>query len=164
MDEKPRWFSNCHVPRLVPRGPCRGFTAAGKRTPRRRSSGRDTRGQGLRRAQRERRGLDCGHRKTTVRQAAGHRSGQSTGHECEAQALLVAEPQRIVKIDRAGKVEVFADANAFPAEVKSLTALAIDPAGGPKGGTVFVCDGGDSQGKGGEQSIAFRRTRRSASS
>src|SRR4051794_26705109 len=64
------------------------------------------------------------------------------------QWLFAAERQHILKIGRDGKTEVLVDAGAFPSEPQSLGALAVDLQGGPKGGTLFVCDAGDHQGKG----------------
>ncbi len=65
------------------------------------------------------------------------------------QWFFVAERDQVLKIDRDGKAEVFVNAAAFPAPLQSLGALVVDSQGGPKGGTLFVCDAGDGKGHGG---------------
>jgi len=57
--------------------------------------------------------------------------------------LFVADNKRVLKIDMAGKVEVFAPAKAFPTPPLFLNDIAVDP----ETGTVFVSDSGDLKGK-----------------
>ena len=59
--------------------------------------------------------------------------------------LFVADKQRIWRIDRKGKAEVFVAASAFPAQPHSLSGLAADP----ESGILYVSDAGDAQGKSG---------------
>lgn len=55
-----------------------------------------------------------------------------------AEWLFVADKNQILRIDRSGRVEVFADASAFPRPPKSLGDLEVDEVG-----TLYVVDAGD---------------------
>ena len=59
--------------------------------------------------------------------------------------IFVADNKRVLKIDMAGKVQVFAAAKDFPKEPLFLNDIAVDP----ETGTVFVSDSGDLKGKDG---------------
>jgi glucose/arabinose dehydrogenase len=61
------------------------------------------------------------------------------------QWLFAADRNCVWRIDRKGKVEVFAPAGAFPATPQFLTDIAVDM----ENGTLYVSDAGDRQGKGG---------------
>jgi glucose/arabinose dehydrogenase len=60
------------------------------------------------------------------------------------QWLFACQRQRIERIERNGKAEVYAEAKAFPAEPRSLSALVVDP----QSGIIYTCDAGDGQGAG----------------
>src|SRR5262249_32309983 len=59
--------------------------------------------------------------------------------------LFVVERQRVLRVGRTGKAEVYAAATAFPDPPHSLHDVAVDP----ESGTVYVSDTGDAQGQGG---------------
>ncbi len=59
------------------------------------------------------------------------------------QWIFAAEKDRIVRINRSGKAEVFAAASAFPKPPVSLTAMTVDP----ESGLVYVSDVADPSGK-----------------
>ena len=52
--------------------------------------------------------------------------------------LFVADRDRVVRLDAAGKPQVFAGPDAFPTPPKALTGVTVDP----ESGTVFVSDAG----------------------
>jgi glucose/arabinose dehydrogenase len=58
--------------------------------------------------------------------------------------LFVADKNRVWRIDRAGKAEVFAAAEAFPSPPHSLRGLTVD-----EQGTLYAADAGDARGEGG---------------
>ncbi|MBL8797249.1 MAG: PQQ-dependent sugar dehydrogenase [Planctomycetia bacterium] len=58
--------------------------------------------------------------------------------------LYVADKDRVWRIDRKGKADVYTPANAFPNPPSSLGKLTVDP----ESGTLFVADLGDLKGKG----------------
>lgn len=58
--------------------------------------------------------------------------------------LFVTDKDRVVRIDAAGKVDVFADAKAFPRPPMFLNDIAVD-----ERGMFYVSDSGDLKGKGG---------------
>lgn len=58
--------------------------------------------------------------------------------------LFVADRQRVWRIGRGGKAEVFAAASAFPSPPQLLNNIVADP----ESGTLYVADVGDGQGKG----------------
>ena len=60
-------------------------------------------------------------------------------------ALFVADRNRVWRIDRNGKTEVFVPASAFPTPPLYLNDLAVDV----ESGTLYVTDMGDRQGQGG---------------
>jgi glucose/arabinose dehydrogenase len=59
--------------------------------------------------------------------------------------LFVADKQRVWRIDRTGKAEVFVAASAFRTPPQSLQDIVADP----ESGTLYVSDAGDALGKGG---------------
>src|SRR5207247_10824495 len=71
--------------------------------------------------------------------------GEPRGLAAYQQWLFVADKQQVWRIDRKGKAQIFAAAAAFPSPPRSLHDLTPDP----EGGTLYVSDAGDSQGKGG---------------
>jgi glucose/arabinose dehydrogenase len=58
--------------------------------------------------------------------------------------LFVADRQRILRMDAKGKTEVYVPTEAFPTAPVALGALTVDP----ESGALYVCDTGDSTGKG----------------
>jgi glucose/arabinose dehydrogenase len=58
--------------------------------------------------------------------------------------LFACQRQRIERMEHNGKVEVYAEAKAFPAEPRSLSALVVDP----QSGVIYVCDAGNGKGAG----------------
>jgi glucose/arabinose dehydrogenase len=59
--------------------------------------------------------------------------------------LFVADKNKVWRIDKSGKAELFAPANAFPTTPLFLNDIAVDP----ESGIVYVSDSGDLKGKGG---------------
>ncbi len=64
--------------------------------------------------------------------------------------LFVADKTRVVRLDRKGKVEIFASSGEFPREPKFLNDIAVD-----SDGNVYVSDSGDLKGK---EGAVFRIT------
>jgi glucose/arabinose dehydrogenase len=59
--------------------------------------------------------------------------------------LFVADKERVWRIDRTGKAEIFVAASTFRTPPQSLQDIVADP----ESGTLYVSDAGDAQGKGG---------------
>jgi hypothetical protein len=57
--------------------------------------------------------------------------------------VFVVDKSRVWRIDRQGKAEVFANANAFPSWPRSLQSIDVD-----EQGTLYVSDSGDPNGRG----------------